>query len=114
MKVLPNYFGFWGGGCEEGEDSEQGLIREVREELGFDLDIKWVEIFNHYEFLRSVKNVYILLNPEKDWEKAHRIGEGDYGQWFKTDEALSRDDIILEDKVILNDLERRFFKKPIQ
>ena len=111
--VLPNYFGFWGGGCEGNETPEQGLIREVKEELGIDIDLKQVELFNHYEFFRSIKNVYIFT-PENDREKTHIIGEGDYGQWFKTDEALSRDDIILEDKVIINDLERHFFKKPIK
>ncbi|HLC70251.1 MAG TPA: NUDIX domain-containing protein [Patescibacteria group bacterium] len=110
---LSNHFGFWGGGCEEGETPEQGLVREVKEELGFNLDIKRVELFNHYEFLGSIKNVYIFT-PENDWEKGCIIGEGDYGQWFKTNEALVRDDIILEDKVVLNDLERHFLKSPIK
>lgn len=113
MKRLPNHFGFWGGGCEEAETPEQGLIREIKEELGIDLDKKQVELFNHYEFLKSVKNIY-LLTPEDDWEEGYTIGEGDYGQWFETNEALSRDDIILEDKIILNDLERHFLKKPIK
>jgi hypothetical protein len=89
------------------------LLREVKEELGVDLDVNQVDLFNHYEFLGSIKNIY-LLKPESDWEKSHTIGEGDYGQWFKTGEALNREDIILEDKVILNDLERRLLKKPIK
>ena len=113
MKVLPSYFGFWGGGCEHSETPEQGLIRETREELGIELDIKMVGLFNHYEFLESIKNVF-TFTPENDWEKNHKIGEGDYGQWFRADEALSRNDIILEDKVILNDLKRRLLKKPIK
>jgi mutator protein MutT len=113
MKVLPNYFGFWGGGCEEGETPEQGLIREVKEELGIDLDIKHVELFNHYEFLGSIKNIYVYT-PVKDWEQSHIIGEGEYVQWFKIGEALCREDIILEDKVVLNDLERRLLKQPIK
>ena len=113
MKVLPNHFGFWGGGCEQGETPEQGLIRETREELGIELDIKTVELFNHYEFLGSIKNIFTLIAGD-DWEKDHNIGEGDYGQWFQIEEALSRNDIIFEDKVVLNDLERRFLKKPIR
>lgn len=113
MKVLPNHFGFWGGGCEERETPEQGLVREVKEELGIDLEIHQVELFNHYEFLSSIKNIY-LFKPESNWERYHIIGEGDYGQWFTTDEALNREDIILEDKVILNDLERRLLKQKIK
>ena len=113
MKVLSNHFGFWGGGCEDGETPEQGLIREVKEELGVDIKIEQVQLFDHYEFLGSIKNIY-LFTPENDWEKNHVIGEGDYGQWFKTEEALNREDIILEDKVVLNDLERRLLKKPIK
>lgn len=113
MKVLPNHFAFWGGGCEEGETPEQGLVREAKEELGIDLDSKQAELFNHYEFLGSIKNVY-LFTPEKDWEKSHVIGEGDYGQWFRISEALQREDIILEDKVVLNDLERTLSKESIK
>lgn len=112
-KTLPNYFGFWGGGCEEGETPEQGLMREVKEELGVDLALVEVELFNHYEFLRSIKNVYVL-RPQAHWEDDHVIGEGDYGQWFFTEEALERTDIIFEDKVVLNDLERRLLKKPLR
>jgi 8-oxo-dGTP diphosphatase len=113
MKVLPNYFGFWGGGCENDETPEQGLIREVKEELGLDLDINSVKLFNHYEFLGSIKNVYLLYPPD-GWEKAHVIGEGDFGQWFLLEDALNRKDIIFEDKVVLNDLERDLLKKPIR
>jgi len=113
MQVLPNHFGFWGGGCEEGETSEQGLIREVKDELGIDLDMSAVERFNHYEFLESIKNVFIYT-PEGAWETNLIVGEGDYGKWFTITEALDRDDIILEDKVVLNDLERRILKKKIK
>ncbi len=113
MKVLPNHFGFWGGGCEEGETPEQALVREVKEELGIDIDVNQTEFFNHYEFLRSIKNVY-TFTPEHGWENEHVIGEGDYGQWFTTTEALNRSDIIFEDKVVLNDLERRFLNTPIR
>lgn len=111
--VLPNHFGFWGGGVESGETPEQGLIREVKEELGIDLDINSVELFNRYEFLGSIKNIY-LLYPEEGWEASHIIGEGEFGQWFTVEEVFDRADIIYEDKVIINDLEREILKKPIR
>ena len=105
MKSLPNYFGFWGGGAEGDETAEQTLFREMREEMGIEFDRKQVEFFNHYEFLRSTKDTY-LFRPEVAWEDSIVVGEGDYGKWFSTREALERTDIIFEDKVIINDLER--------
>ena len=111
-KTLPNYFGFWGGGAEKNESSEQTLLREIQEELGFKLDLKETQFFNHYEFLRSVKDVY-LFEPQDNWEQSLVIGEGDYGKWFSTQEALMKTDIIFEDKVVINDLERILLQKPI-
>jgi 8-oxo-dGTP diphosphatase len=113
MKTLPNHFGFWGGGCEGSETPEQGLIREMKEELDIDLDITTVELFNHYEFLRSIKNVY-TFTPGDGWEDKIKVGEGDYGKWFTIEDALDRQDIIYEDKVVMIDLERYFLKKPIR
>jgi 8-oxo-dGTP diphosphatase len=112
-EALPGYFGFWGGGAEGEESAEQVLIREIQEEMGITIDVKVVELFNRYEFLRSVKYVY-LYKAEQGWERQITIGEGDYGQWFSTDEAIAKNDIILEDKVILNDLERRLLGKSIR
>lgn len=102
---LPNYFGFWGGGIEGGETPEQGLVREVQEELGVTLDMSTVQFFCRYEFFRGIKNVYIFY-PTEDWEKSVVVGEGEYGQWFSIDEAFERHDIIFQDKLVLNDLQR--------
>lgn len=113
MENLPNYFGPWGGGADENETSKQTLIREIKEELNIDLDIKTVEYFNHYEFLGAIQDVYIFKAPE-DWEKDLVISEGDYGQWLSSEEVFKRDDIIFQDKVIINDLERRLLNKKIK
>lgn len=97
MKSLPNHFGFWGGGIEGEETPEQGLMREIKEEFGINLDLQKTKHFNHYEFLRSAKDI-CLLEVENGWENKIVIGEGDYGRWFKVSEALERLDIIFEDK----------------
>lgn len=110
MERLPGFFGFWGGGIEAGESAEQALIREIKEELGIDIEMDKVRLFNRYEFFRSIKNIY-LLEPGKNWDDSLTIGEGDYGRWFSTEEALARPDIILEDKTVINDLERDLLKK---
>lgn len=111
--ALPDYFGFWGGGAENNETPEQALLREVKEEMGIDLDLTSVKLLNRYEFLRNVKYVYIFESPEK-WEDKIVIGEGDYGKWFTTEDALNIEKFIFEDKVIVNDLERILLKKPIR
>lgn len=113
MQTLPDHFGFWGGGAEGIETSEEALLREVKEELGVNLDLKKVKFVNHYEFLRNAKDVYLLDVPDH-WEDSIVVGEGDYGQWFLTNEALERPDIIFEDKVVINDIERLLLKKPIR
>lgn len=113
MEQLPNHFGFWGGGCEGDETPEQGLVREIQEELGQTLDITTVEFFNRYEFLRSIKHAFVF-RPQDGWDSTLVIGEGDYGKWFTVAEALDRSDIIYEDKTVLQDLERRFLQKSVR
>ena len=112
-KGLPGYFGFWGGKFEDGETEETALAREVKEVRGGHLDITSVQLFTRYEFLRSVKYVY-LLEVSDDWESRIVIGEGDYGKWFVLEEVFALDNLILEDKVILNDLERKLFDRPLR
>ncbi len=110
-KRLPDYFGFFGGGIEEGESPEKALLREIKEEMGLDLNLESVRLFNRYEFIKSIKYTY-LFEPSENWEDSVIIGEGEYGQWFTVEDALSKHNIILEDKVILNDLERKLLNKP--
>jgi 8-oxo-dGTP diphosphatase len=46
---FPDHWDFFGGHREEGETPEQALVREVREELGVELDM-W-QFFRRYECL---------------------------------------------------------------
>lgn len=110
---LPGYFGFWGGGCEADESFEQGLIREVKEELGVVVKETEVEFFNHYEFLRTLANVYIYY-PTETWEDTIKIGEGEFGKWFSPEETYAASDIIFSDKAIINDLEIKLLGKRIK
>src|SRR3989344_6220547 len=65
-KRLPDYFGFWGGGLDGSETPEEGLKREITEELG--IELTQFDFFNHYEFYGSIKDVYIT-EVDKDFNK---------------------------------------------
>ena len=113
QKTLPNYFGFWGGGAENNETPEFSLQREMKAELNMDIKFNEVTFFNRYEFLKSIKFIF-LFQPPLNWEDTITIGEGEYGKWFSAQEALDLTDFIFEDKVVINDLERALLKKPIR
>lgn len=100
-KRLPDYFGFFGGGIENGETAEQGLKREMEEEIGFIPE--GYEYFKTYEFPRSIKNIY-LLEVDDSFEEQVTILEGEYGKWFSETESLSEKKLIDEDKLVLKDV----------
>ena len=115
VKRIPGYFGFWGGHAEDNETPEENLKREVKEELNVDIDLNDVVFFNKYEFLRKIKYTFLFKTTES-WSETVTVEkeEGDYGQWFTTEEALNLDKFIFEDKMIVTDLERVLLDKPIR
>jgi hypothetical protein len=42
------------------------------------------------------------------------IGEGEYGKWFSAEDAFALPNLIFQSKVIINDMQREIFKKPIR
>lgn len=107
----PNCIGFWGGHAENEETPEETVQREIKEELGLDLDMEQVKFFNRYESLNSLISTFVLP-VENGWEERVVIGEGEYGLWLDAKEGFDREDILTMDKVKLNDLERVFLNKP--
>ena len=98
-KRSPDWFGFFGGGIEEGESPEQALLREAKEELDY-LPV-------NTKFLGEYENrwVYVLDTPA-NFESEIVILEGQYGKWFCKEEALNEPLLTESDKEILRD----FFK----
>lgn len=113
MERMPGWFGLWGGGIDEGETPEEGLKREIQEELGFDVTKYPYVLHNKYEFWGAIESVFIFEAPES-FEKTIIISEGEYGKWFSAEEAYKLPDLIFQAKVIINDLERSLLKKPIR
>ena len=59
-KPLSEYYVFPGGGLEEGETIEEGVIREIKEEFG--IDVKPIKIiYEEYSKDFDQKEYYFLL-----------------------------------------------------
>lgn len=111
-KSIPGYLSFFGGGVEENETPEQGLIREIKEELDFTLNLGEVTLFQKYEFYKSV-NYFYLFKVSPGWQPP-AVLEGDSAEWMDVQEAFSHVKILFKDKTVLNDLERELLQKPIR
>ena len=103
-KRLPGFFGFFGGGIEGGETPEEGLKREIQEELG--LDASGANFFSKYEFYGSIKHIF-TLQVDKNFGDRVVLGEGEYGKFFTESEVVGEKLLIDEDKLVL----KNFFGK---
>jgi len=98
-KRLPSFFGFFGGGLEPNESPEQGLKREIKEELG--IDISNYDFFAHYEFVGAIMDVY-AMRVKKSFVEETSIGEGEFGKFFDYSEMIESSMIVNKDKLILS------------
>jgi len=98
-KRIPDYFGFFGGGLENGENPEDGLKREIKEELNIELT-NMHKFFNKYEFYGSIVNVF-SLEVDKDFKNKTEILEGQYGKFMSEEDIDGEDKIIPQDRLIL-------------
>lgn len=111
MSKYGEEFGFFGGHIEENESPEEALVREIKEELTYDL--KYFKFFKQYG-----PRVY----KDSDWEITHFVflsklphlsnfkqNEGDSMELFTITEAKKLK-LVHADYHILDDLEL-YFKK---
>lgn len=89
-------FGYWTlskGGIEEGENEEEGAIREIKEEIGLDIEIK--ELLGRNEYIASHPEkgkirkqvVFFLAESEyKDIVLEKVTGGLDDAKWFSLEE----------------------------
>lgn len=101
-KQYPDYWSFWGGGIEMGENSEDALIREIKEELNFNLnDFEFLGVY--YDSMPNKKFIY-FTKVNLDFEHNIEILESQGGQFFSIDNIRVEDRIIQEDKRVLEDI----------
>ena len=92
VALVHDVFGHWTlskGGIEDAETEEDGVIREIKQELGLDVEIKE----------KLGENEYVASNPEKGKIRKHVT-------YFLVESPFA--DIVLEDKGGLDDA--RWFK----
>ena len=81
---LPNYWGFFGGGIEQGESPEQALKREVVEELSYDVRNPYFLTTQKYILDETEGTKYVFV--EKYDNDPLELGEGQAMEWFYPDE----------------------------
>ena len=76
----PNQWAFFGGRLHINENPKTGLIREIKEELSFQLE-KPQEFYRWYNCETDTKIIYFMVEMSKK-ESFSKPNEGQKGNWF--------------------------------
>lgn len=81
---VPNKWSFVGGALEEGESPEEGIIRETKEEIGY--DVKDISLFKEYDD-PGIKRYIFVGTIDKEISEL-TLTEGDDMNFFTVEGAL--------------------------
>lgn len=101
----PGYWGLFGGAMEAGETPEQALVREVHEELAY--EVKSPRYFTRIAFdfdfagLGQLDRFFFLVDMAADALPGLRLGEGRAFDAFTADEILAEPRIVPYDAFAL-------------
>lgn len=98
-QTQPHTLGLFGGGIEKDETLEEGLAREVREEL--DIEISAHEYFSRYEFPKVINHVFILETTLDFSEQVHVL-EGDWGKFLSLHEISADTSALMGMRTIIS------------
>lgn len=101
-------FGLFGGGLENEETPQEGLLREITEELSY-APLHPIYL-SRYETNISVLHIFTEEVPA-DFESKVVVGEGEYGKFLKVDEVLFARDVSLLAQTIIHHLIRDVLEK---
>lgn len=88
----PEMWGLFGGGIENNETPIQAVIREMKEELGIDLQKKNLELFLNF---KNGNEEYYLFKTKFVWNiKDIELKEGKDMKFFSKEEILKLNNII--------------------
>ncbi len=84
---VPNKWSFVGGALGGGETPEEGIVRETKEEIGFNVkDICLFKIYND----RGIKRYVFVATINKKISEL-TLSEGDDMKFFRVEDALKMD-----------------------
>ncbi|MBD3275901.1 MAG: NUDIX domain-containing protein [Candidatus Marinimicrobia bacterium] len=101
---IPPYEGDWcfpGGHIDSAEPAKDAIIREVREETGYELVLP--EFFRYQDEIIEEKNIHhvvLFFRARASGEANKQDSEVMEMDWFKLDEALSLNLAFLHDEII--------------
>lgn len=97
-------FAFFGGHLSPEEKPEDGMIREIREELTLDvtsLPYQWLGEFS-FEREEEQRNKYVwYLKTEPDFDSKIVVTEGESGQWFSQTDLSQSENLLSHDREVL-------------
>ena len=82
---LPNYWAFFGGGIEQGENPTEALAREVLEELSYQVQNPYFLMAQTVRDGEDLNTKYVFVEHYQD-QPLH-LGEGQAMGWFSPDET---------------------------
>ncbi len=93
---FPDYWGCFGGGVDPGESSDQALVRELAEELGFAREAAACSFFTRFDFdfsfapgCPSIYRLFYELRLPDSAFAGLRLGEGQGLGLFSADDILA-------------------------
>lgn len=107
-KRYPGLFGFFGGGAEKRENSEETLLREIKEELDYVPDN--LNYFGKYELPVTIVDVF-TTKVDNNFKKKIKVLEGDYGIWFSETDFENNRSLMTGEIKIFEDLYRELKNK---
>ncbi len=80
---LPNYWAFFGGGIEQGENPTEALEREVLEELSYQVQSPYLLMVQKVRDGEDENTKYVFVEHYQD--QPLQLGEGQAMGWFSPD-----------------------------
>lgn len=96
---LPNYWAFFGGGIEQGESPVEALVREVLEELSYQVENPYFLMAQKVRDQQDENTKYVFV--EQYQNRPLQLGEGQAMGWFSPDEThalkmIGHDRVVVE------------------